>query len=378
MPARKLTDEQEAQIAEMYRSRTKTAEIERKFGISKDAALSALRRQHVEIRRPKTAKDNRDEIIRLYTEEGLGVVEIRKLLHHDAARISDVLKEAGIWIRGSRTFTDSEEEQIAKIYLAGYSMRRIARTYGIKNSKTVIQGVLERQGITPRPPEETSRIYSLNPHKFDSIDCEASAYWLGFVLCDGGINRRTLYMSQKYTDAYHLEGLKSFLESESPVKTVPHRIKEKSYDISEINFTHKHLAKRMRELGLSPHKRNWEAAIGSIPGNLAHHFIRGIMDADGSVGKSPPSVGFCSQESMLAWIRKVLAQNCETNPDLKIQQHTKSKKTYYLMYSGGRQSRRIAEFLYRDASVFLKRKREIVDNWKKPQSRTRNELGRFT
>lgn len=75
--------------------------------------------------------EEQERIVSLY-KEGLGVCKIAKVLHHDAALVSQVLKEQGLWIQGSRNFTDAEEAEIAKLYqVGGFSAKRIARAYGL-------------------------------------------------------------------------------------------------------------------------------------------------------------------------------------------------------------------------------------------------------
>jgi len=255
-------------------------------------------------------------------------------------------------------------------------MGRIARAYGIKNSKTCIAGALRRQEVTPRTPAENSRKYTVNPHKFDVIDSESSAYWLGFLMCDGHIGRKSLIVALKESDRTHLHKLNMFMESDAPVKHVTRNIGKNEYSVSEVSFTHPHLASRLTTLGLVSHERKWRSSINEIPPYLLHHFIRGILDGDGCIEKMRPSIGFCGQRDLVIWLRSILAQKCSTDPNRKICQHSISRKVYYLKFYGYEKGKKIVSFIYHDATIFLKRKKDILLTWPNPPKRKRKQQGK--
>lgn len=305
-------------------------------------------------------------IVKLYTMQDYGVVEIAKLLHHDSELVSQVLRAHGIWIRGTRNFTDSEEEQIGRIYLAGHSTRAIARAYRLKSKRSVI-GALKRQGIQQRSPAERNRLYELDPHRFDVIDCEEKAYWLGFIYADGNVNRRTLRVSLKGSDQPHLEKLKFFMLSESPIHTGTARVQGKEYPQCSIEFTDRHLAGRLRELGILPRRPDFRPAVRAVSDPLLHHFTRGFFDGDGSMN-TKPSLSFCGCEDFMLWLRSLLDARTDLNPLPKVSKHPKSR-IFYLSIGKHHQAERVAHFMYDDANICLTRKRERFKSWPPPRKR---------
>lgn len=275
-----------------------------------------------------------------------------------------------------RNFTDAEEEQIAKIYLAGHSAKSIMRAYDLSHHISICDA-LKRQGVTQRPAPERNRLYALNPHVFDVIDNELAAYWWGFIYADGCVYRRTLTVHIKEKDMNHLELLRDFMQSESPIKEEEQRLNgySKSYTRYGIDFTDRHLTKRLRELGIKPYRPNPQAALRHLPIRLTQHWVRGYFDGDGSA-RTSPSIAFCGSRKLLIWLREQFANEAGTNPDLVVTKHNKAN-IYYLYISGRIQALKAAGYMYRDATVWMPRKREVIDNWPLPKERHRNAKGQW-
>lgn len=315
------------------------------------------------------------KICKLY-REGRGVVEIAKLLHHDSGHVSRILWANGIWIRGSRNFTDAEEAMIGRIYQSGTSAKAIARAYGLSHH-TSITSALKRQGVTQRSPAERNRLYKLNPHKFDVINHEHKAYWLGFLYADGGVDReKTLKLSLKIADIEHIRKFRDFLESESPVKSIQQKCAGKYYPQARAEFTDRHLAKRLMNLGIVKGRPNFRPITAAIPPELLRHFIRGFWDGDGCAARNPnDGINFCGNEDLMIWLREYLAEKLDFGPR-KVSKHT-TANLYYLRYSGRRVALRVIEFMFKNATIWLPRKLEVIRNWPEPQRRHKNERGQF-
>jgi len=273
-----------------------------------------------------------------------------------------------------RRFTDEEEACIAAIYEAGHSARAIARVYPVSHH-TVIVSALRRQGIVQRSPAERNRLYQLNPHVFDKIDDEPSAYWYGFIYADGYVHHRSLSLSLKGSDYRHLERLRTFLQSTAPITRCKRGVR-KEYTTALLYVTHDHLADTLRRLGILPGRPEPQRICEFVPRGLFNHWLRGFFDGDGSARKRP-ALGFCGDPGLLAVIRKLLAEEVDTRPNLAITPHTVSKRTFYLTYSGRRVALRIADYLYKDATVWLPRKRKVIESWPEPTPRQRDEKGRW-
>lgn len=277
-----------------------------------------------------------------------------------------------------RKLSVAEEKEVIKLYTIGkFSTRAIGKTYGYASHGPITR-ILKRHGIEQRTPAEQNRKYQLNPHIFDKIDTEKKAYFLGFIYADGCVFRRTLRVGLKSSDKIQLEKLKAFLKSDSPIveDTTTLASNGKTYKRVHISFTDKHLANRLRDLGILPKRPNLDKCILQIPDHLMSHWIRGLFDGDGSFHSYKPGMSFVGQLELMEFIRGIFAVNIGPNHAIKIHKHNKAN-AYYLIYMGRPQCQKIAEWLYEDANIWLNRKRDIVNNYPEPQIRTRNKLGQW-
>lgn len=315
--------------------------------------------------------EEREEIARLY-KSGMGMKKIAPLFGCGHNPIRRVLLEMNARIRHSK-FTTGEEEQIAKIYQMGYSAIQLARAY--RAGRTTINRVLRKQKVNKEPIR-----YALNETVFDVIDNEKAAYWWGFCFADGTTQKDALVVCLADKDRGHLEKFKEFLETDRPLYT---SVREGSWGSTEpsiraiLRFRNHRIAKRLRDLGIIVGTRNIGSVIDTLSSNLVHHWLRGFTDGDGSYSRDGQRIAYCGSENLLLWIRKILAEQIGTNPDLKLG-CSKSDKVLMLYYWGSFQCRRIKDFLFKDATIWLDRKKAIIDAWPELKIVRRDKKGRFT
>lgn len=265
-----------------------------------------------------------------------------------------------------RNFTDSEEEQIARIYSSGKSAKSIMRAYGLKHHESIM-GALRRQGIEQRPVPERNRLHKLNPYIFDSLDNEVSAYLHGFIYADGHVSQdKTLIIALSPRDREHLEKIRILLETESAIKFRP---KAGGYgtDAVRLEVTDRHLAAQLKQKGISTGRLFPKLAFDSVPDDMFNHWLRGFFDGDGSARKSK-SLVFCGKYEFMFLLREKISSYCQVNPNLAITKHS-TKALYYTYYSGRIVALRVADFIYKDATIWLERKRNVIESWPLPQSR---------
>lgn len=278
-----------------------------------------------------------------------------------------------------RRFTDSEEQEIAKIYKAGYSARAIARAYGL-NFHTAIVAALRRTKTQQRSPAERNRKYYICPYTFDNINNEEKAYWWGFLYADGSVSKRSLSVKLGRGDKEHLGKLKIFLQSEHPIKDRITRVNGKEYKATHFYATDIHLTDRLKQLGIVAGRPLFGLAITNLPEYLYSHWIRGYFDGDGSISKpSPtrPSARFCGRFDTLEWIRSALHKSVGFRFNQSIYKH-QFANAFYLEYTGGKQCRRLREYLYQSTFIYLERKFARFQALKEPTPRKRDSKGRFT
>lgn len=260
----------------------------------------------------------------------------------------------------ARRFTDAQEVIIAQRYLAGESLRSMARE--LKTDHNALASSLRRQGVTQREAPERNRLYPLDAHVFDVIDTEAKAYWLGFLFADGNVSKRSLSVVLQDADSAHLALLGKLIQTSAPIQHRIVHLHGKDYPSAGITVTDQYLATRLRELGIIPKRSNLLGPLPHIPSTLQRHWIRGFFDGDGSV-KIKPSAIFCGNKSLLEYIQSLLAPHIKRQGS--IYAHSKSH-VWYLCYAGRLSCLALRDYLYQDATVLLMRKFERFNAWPEP------------
>lgn len=327
--------------------------VSKKFGIGQETLSKYLKERNIPIRpqaHPKVGRSNKLETL------------------------SDELKS----LQGNMTKTQFKQflinlaiEEYVNTSIYDRSIPKLSDKYGL-NRKTITKYLKERNvEIT-----NTHNKVPFNETFFDSIDTEEKAYWLGFLYADGYIsakeNRIGLSLSTKDIDHLAKYG-KSLNYSKGMNITTTHQFGSK--DIHNKNgevlqmcstvITNEHMWKALNEKGCVPNK----SLILTFPDksifkdeSLVRHFIRGYVDGDGTLGVYPhsktnpnleASLLIVGTKSFLEGVQKALGVQ-----GFLMQKKNCNELTYRLGYSTSK-AEKVAEFLYKDASIYLDRKYNI-------------------
>ena len=252
-----------------------------------------------------------------------------------------------------RLFTDSEEEEIVKIYLAGYSTKQISAAYR-RGTHGVISCALKRQGVKGR---QFRYVHKRDSTIFSKIDTEEKAYWLGFLYADGCVTKSQIQLILSTKDAEHVKKFAAFI-GDAPLRQNTyggwHRTGATVYD--------RKMADDLRSLGIIPYRPDHTTAINNVPDDLLHHFLRGNFDGNGCAAKCQ-TLGFCGKEAFMTFIRDEMARKVGTNPELKLLHH-QCGKVCYINFRRRGQAFKVSDYLYKDATVFLERKKDVIESWR--------------
>ncbi|ERI94370.1 hypothetical protein HMPREF1982_01005 [Clostridiales bacterium oral taxon 876 str. F0540] len=291
----------------------------------------------------------------LFYDNGYSANKVAQLLGINEATIRTWLKSNGINIREGGFYNikyDSETiNTIIKLYNNGLYTTEIEKMFKLKRG--VASYLLRKNNIKLRHKGPQSKIS--NEFYFDKIDCEEKAYFLGWIMSDGNIS----ITNGQYSLKLHIalkdrELIDRFLKQiNSTNKT---KIKNGLTQSYYVSLTSVHMCKALMKFGVLPNKSGKEIFPEQIPSSLYPHFIRGVFDGDGitCVGRNPRS-GFVGSKNMLTKIIEVL-----NTPERQIIQNKKNENIYYFL--GGKAfSRKLYEFAYKDATVWLQRKKERLE-----------------
>lgn len=278
-----------AWLQQAYATR-RCAQIAEELGCHESAVLTALRRHGISIRTitldiPELADS--DWLMMAY--QSRSSEEIAQELGCSNGHVLNKLKEHEIEIR-LRRFPDAYdrlgsewqalEEEICQKYRNGESANDLAEIYHV--SPPAIHGCLKRHGIKKRSLSESIRQYAVDESVFDHVT-EESAYWAGFLMADGHINRnrQSVEMWLAAKDRRHIEKFRRFLKSSHPIY---YRLRGTGYpgqDSYGLHISSPHLVQALARFGVTNDKSS-HGQVKILEEN--RHFWRGLIDGDGSVG----------------------------------------------------------------------------------------------
>lgn len=365
MTRRVFTPKQDKEVVKLYLAGYATRKIAEMYGCEKSAVSNALEREGINRRTNRDLTDGEEtQILRIY-QAGYSPPGIARVYGKSDALIRDAVIRQGGKLRDDRfNFCEAEEREIIKIYLANKSIPAIARAYGCMGK--AIRGVMTRNNITlrkttrnfiskPKPPKVPRIVKTAitNHTAFDILDNEAALYHMGFIYADGSLNKNQLKVGLSLRDLEQLKRIASFLGSQKDI-----RIRDNS---CHIEFTSKHMADRLVELGMVSRRSHFDRLRVNIPVGLEHHFIRGYIDGDGCISNREKVI-ILGQADILTWIKECLVKYANASDKVMPYQR---KGILEISWGGGFQFARVVDYIYKDATIYLERKKEVADKIKR-------------
>ena len=273
------------------------------------------------------------------------------------------------------------DEQIKEMYLNGCSLTDIAKVAQDTKGLMALRRKLHLLGVSTNVSQKKYKYklskafkkYSVNEKIFDSIDTEEKAYWLGFLMADGynHESKSCVALRLKKEDKEILEKYKQFLETDTPIYEYNRVTKvnklERTY--CELNICSPYFSEKLAELGCTQRK-TFTLQFPNISQNLYSHFIRGFFDGDGCLsikdrldrrkkyGNSKRyQFTIVSNTSFLIQLQKILVE--ELNINTTILESSPNSLIKSLHYNGKNIVIKIMNYLYKDATIYLKRKHDL-------------------
>jgi hypothetical protein len=203
-----------------------------------------------------------------------------------------------------------------------------------------------------------SNAYALDFTFFSSINTEQKAYALGLLSADGYVdtNGKWVAIALQSRDIQILEDLKRVLGSAAPIKDK--RRKVPGYPGSGpqkvLIFSSRELVRDLAKYGVVPRKSH-SLTYPTLDPEFDRHFIRGIMDGDGYIGKHQFVV--TGTDSLLRGIQRSVSEH------LGIVLSIRNPRGYSRLI-GYRRDADVLRWIYEGNSICLHRKqRSFVGYW---------------
>ena len=269
-----------------------------------------------------------------------------------------------------KKLTEDEKVIIENLYREdSQSFKSIGRVIG-RDYRT-IKTYLESLGLQTKYQSVLQRKYPTVEDFFDEINTEEKAYVLGFIYADGcnSIERNAVIINLKETDKDILLKITTLVQKTKPLMYIDtsKQVKKEGYENSKNQYRmviqNKHISQRLIELGCGKAKtHNLVFPTGTqVPKYLQRHFIRGYFDGDGSIsGNKQKQFSITGNEKFLESVQKILINDLYFSKT-KLDKRWKDSKDNIksLRYCGINQCIKFRDWLYKDATIYLERKKEL-------------------
>lgn len=270
-----------------------------------------------------------------------------------------------------KRMSNEEIEEMIIMYKSGeYNFKDLDIYFG--RGLGTCRGLLERRGYKAKSLSEINRKYSLNEDFFENIDNEKKAYFLGLLYADGcnfPEGTRVL-ISLTEEDKDILEEFKKIIGYNRPLYYKKNSGTFEGKPQYTLTISSKKISQDLEKLGMVKAK-SLILKYPNISKELNKHFIRGYFDGDGCITSSIPfrakrkfvksdvKWSIVGTKSFCKSVQEILIENISLTKT-KIY---KKNKIYYLEYKGGKQIKKIKEWLYDNSTIFLKRKYDKFLNY---------------
>jgi intein-encoded DNA endonuclease-like protein len=254
---------------------------------------------------------------------------------------------------------DLPKSVVIEYYNNGESCYKIATRFNC--SPKTIHNFLTKNGIDTNRRPNFYRKNQFNERYFETIDTEDKAYFLGLIYSDGCLYKNILSISLVQDDSYILDTLKTYIGSTTNLYSLPPRKKSHQPQM-KFSVSSEMIKKDLERLGVTPKKSLTLNFPNNqqVPFNLLNHFIRGVFDGDGSIfsyeriinKKKYTEIGITiiSSNSFILGLFNYLGYGNVYS--------TNHNKNSVLSFNNKKDKKKFIEFLYKDSTIFLKRKKE--------------------
>ncbi len=254
------------------------------------------------------------------------------------------------------------EERISlgiKLYLEGNSGIKSASMAKVSHARLCNR--LKTLGLS-RSNKINSRKYYVDHNYFSSIIDESRAYWLGFIYADGYVttSANKVGIALGIKDKDHLNLYLNAISSNYPIKTYWGESFGGWRQYARVIVSSDQMRNDLINLGVVPKKtpKVTFPSNGIVPEKFMNHFIRGYFDGDGSFAKNGHggfSVKVLGTENLLNGFANKIGF-----PEKNLYD-TISEKAKALEIGGRQQVLKIGRYMYENATIFMKRKKDRYD-----------------
>lgn len=203
-----------------------------------------------------------------------------------------------------------------------------------------------------------NRKYSVNHRYFANMDEPIKAYWLGVLWADGSVYKQKVPRGISYIIKLELQAsdkgwLQMFAADIDATYPLSRSVREHSSICLRVSS--EHMFRDLVSHGVVPRK-TYKNHPPDIPDELTPHFVRGLVDGDGTIGGTPrrPLIRIVNTQATCEWLLNTTQEILGVGGGI----YPKTNVAYIWALGGARQGNIFANWIYHSADRCLERKYE--------------------
>lgn len=257
-----------------------------------------------------------------------------------------------------RLWGEEELEGIKYYYIdKGYTLSKVGSIYGTKGATISI--ILKTMGVKIH----TARVNRLFTHDyFENIDTEAKAYFLGLIVADGNVDNSSSTRSENIRLELKDKDILELLVKETKTSSALQYYKREGRKNATYKWSVRSskMADDLKKYGVVPNKTYvTDSLYFGLREDLKRHYIRGIVDGDGSIYRSNDTWNLNVTSKSVNFLEELQDVFMEMTGKLNRKKITDYKGVHKLVYVS-RDVEKLCHVLYTDSNFYIKRKKDLA------------------
>ena len=264
-----------------------------------------------------------------------------------------------------KIITEELKNEIIKYYLSQpMTLKQVENKF--KLSHPTISNILMD---IPKYTKAKLNNPNMKEHFFQKIDNEENAYFLGLLISDGNVfkdntgRQVSISITLDLKDEYLLTKFKEVVNSNTSVG-------HDGRGCGQIAVRSNIMAEDLKQYGVVPRKSYSTYLPQNIEDKMMNHLIRGIFDGDGSIqaklnhdNRFLHSFSFCGTHKLMEDISNYCFEKLQLKQKPTVYDY-KDRELSEIKIQNKEDMYIFGEWLYKDATIFMNRKKDIYNNFK--------------
>lgn len=262
-------------------------------------------------------------------------------------------------------YFDEDELSFIQLYLnnSTSSYKELLQIYNGKSKPPERRALYHWLNILGKEKTEGKNIkYHYDRKKFQTIQTEEDAYWLGFITADGCIvDNKWLQIQLAEKDENHLLKFCYYmgLNKKESTEIIKHGFGgayTKDNPTCNIKICSIEIINNLKNKGIEPKKSGKEKPYLCSSVELEKAYVRGLVDGDGYLRSTEYGFGIVGSKDICLYVKDFINNNIEPMDTVHLCEHGIIWK---LQVGGKYRSAKIINYLYQNAHIYLNRKYEL-------------------